>query len=167
MLTSFAPVYRTDARIIVLGSMPGNASLDADQYYAHPRNQFWPMMARVFQFDLADTYAERLLQLKEHRCALWDALKHCEREGSLDSSIQLTSEVPNDFVWLLDQLPQLELIIFNGKKAEQSFKKHRVALLEPRLAALRTECLPSTSPANASLSFDAKYLVWSETIREG
>jgi hypoxanthine-DNA glycosylase len=164
VLNSFQPVFREDARVLILGSMPGNASLNADQYYAHPRNVLWPILADLFHEPLPDSYGDRLTLLLQNKCALWDVLRHCEREGSLDSNIKATTEVPNDFVWLCSQLPKLQMIVFNGKKAEQSFRRHQRELFRDLEADIRFVSLPSTSPANAAFSYDEKLRQWSQAF---
>ena len=155
----FAPAVRADARVLVLGSMPGQASLDAAQYYAHPRNAFWPIMGALFGAWPELPYAERLAQLNAAGVALWDVIAACERSGSLDSAIAPGSIEPNDFAGLFRSCPQITHVFFNGTTAETAFRRHvrgRVAL-PPGLAFTR---LPSTSPAHAARGFDAKLAAW-------
>lgn len=148
----FPPVWQADARILLLGSFPGTASLAAHAYYAHPRNQFWPILGALLDTPLPELpYPERLEALKRHRIALWDTVGHCRRQGSLDS--QIRDAIVNEFQPLLSQLPALELIGFNGQRAAreqtvfQSLGYHTVVL-------------PSTSPAHASLSLADKRERW-------
>ncbi|WP_068635764.1 DNA-deoxyinosine glycosylase [Thauera butanivorans] len=158
-LHSFAPAVRADARVLVLGSMPGRASLDAAQYYAHPRNAFWPIMGALFGAGPELPYAERLARLNMAGVALWDVIAACERSGSLDSAITPGSIEPNDFAGLFRSCPRIRHVFFNGTTAETAFRRHvrsRVAL-PPDLAFTR---LPSTSPAHAARGFDAKLAAW-------
>lgn len=156
-LTGLAPVSRPDARVLLLGSMPGVASLVQQQYYGHPRNHFWPIMAELFGFDAGLPYSERLQALQRNKIALWDVLQHCERKGSLDSAIR--NESPNDFAGFFHRHPQLRLIAFNGKKAEASFRK--LVLLTTALPkACSLIALPSSSPANASMSRSVRLQAW-------
>ena len=148
----FAPVARSDARLLILGSMPGQASLAAVQYYAHPRNQFWPLLSTILNDDLfALPYAERLQKLLQHRIGLWDVITTCERRGSLDSAIRQAQEA--DFSQFHDRYPQLHTIAFNGKTAGKAAPRFDAA-------GYRTLVLPSTSPANAQLSFSEKLQYW-------
>lgn len=151
-LTGLAPVIALDTRVLVLGSFPGAASLAAGKYYAHPRNQFWPLISAVVGEDLASLpYEERLLRLLAHRFGLWDVLAGCEREGSLDSAIR--NPAANDFERLRKLCPQLETVGFNGQ-ASGKFAPQFAA------AGYRTVVLPSSSPAHMAMSFDQKLAVW-------
>jgi len=151
-LTGLAPVIAPDTRVIVLGSFPGAASLAAGKYYAHPRNQFWPLISAVLGEDLAALpYEERLVRLLAHRFGLWDVLAGCEREGSLDSSIR--KPAANDFGRLQALCPQLETVGFNGQ-ASGKFAPQFAA------AGYRTVVLPSSSPAHMAMSFEQKLVVW-------
>jgi TDG/mug DNA glycosylase family protein len=163
-LTSLAAVITPDTRLLVLGSMPGAASLAAQQYYAHPRNAFWPIMSQLFNFAADLPYPQRLKQLQAHGIGLWDVLQSCEREGSLDSAIR--AETPNDFAALLKQQPQIRALAFNGAKAAQSFRKLVLPTLAPeQVPALMS--LPSTSPAHAALHFTNKLQAWQSICQYG
>lgn len=160
-LTSFAPVVDAGTRVLVLGTMPGGRSLADNEYYAHPRNLFWPLMEDLFGIERHWPYERRLEAVLARGIGLWDVLKHCEREGSLDAAIVRQSEVPNDVAALLSRLPQLRAIAFNGQKAAQAFRRH----VSPRLpteaiAAVTLVPLPSTSPANAGQSWAEKRAQW-------
>jgi TDG/mug DNA glycosylase family protein len=154
-----APIATPAARILILGSMPGVASLQAQQYYAHPRNAFWPIMGDLFGAGLELTYAQRTKRLRDCGVAVWDVLRSCVRLGSLDSSIG--DEVSNDFAVFFAKHRKLVVIGLNGGKAVASFRKH-VAPLCPQ--NLRTVQLPSTSPAHASLTTAKKCLAWRKAL---
>ncbi|WP_332852863.1 DNA-deoxyinosine glycosylase [Duganella sp. S19_KUP01_CR8] len=155
-LTGLAPVIDARTRILVLGSFPGAASLAAQQYYAHPRNLLWPILSALTGEPLAQLpYDERLPRLLAHGFGLWDVLGACEREGSLDSAIR--KPAANDFSRLRELCPALETIGFNGQtsgKFAAQFAAH----------GYRTLVLPSTSPAHASLSLQAKLELWRELL---
>lgn len=145
-------------RLLVLGSFPGAASLRAGQYYAHPRNQFWPIFGRLLGHDLAAAdYPERLSVLRRHGIGLWDIYASCVRPGSLDSAIR--DAVSNDLTRLRAQAPRLRLVAHNG--AESARRKAEVHALG--IAAVR---LPSTSPANARLRFEEKLVIWERALAE-
>lgn len=151
-LTGLAPVIDPDVRVLVLGSFPGAASLAAAQYYAHPRNQFWPLISAVIGEDLAALpYAARLPRLLAHHVGLWDVLAGCEREGSLDSAIR--KPAANDFERLRVLCPRLETVGFNGQ-ASGKFAPQFAA------AGYRTVVLPSSSPAHMAMTFEQKLAVW-------
>ena len=142
----FSPSIDENCTHLILGSMPSVASLGAQEYYAHPQNRFWPLMARILEQRTAPTvYAERLNMLLRHHIALWDSIATCERKGSLDADIH--NEQGNDFSALLKQYPHIHTICFNGGKSFQCFKKYNQALLNHR--DIHFYKLPSTSPANA------------------
>lgn len=158
----FAPVWRPDARLLILGSLPGVASIAATQYYAHPRNQFWPMMQALFQVERSVPYAERLAQLQHAGVALWDLLDSAERPGSLDSAIVTDSMQINDLSALIAQLPQLHTLALNGAKASQLLQRYQKST--PLPAHLRILALPSTSPAHAALNFTQKLQQWQQLL---
>jgi len=155
---SFAAIAAPDATLLILGSMPGKASLLANQYYAHPRNAFWPIMGELFGADPAMPYARRVRVLEHAGVAVWDVLASCTRRSSLDSDIDENSIVPNDFASFFRAHPRIERVFFNGAKAEASFRRHVPGSLVA--TTLRFECLPSTSPANASRSHARKLRAW-------
>ena len=157
MLTGLAPVWRPDARLLIVGSFPGVASLAAHQYYAHPRNAFWPLMAALTgQPDLPQQpYEARLQALLNARVALWDAVATCERQGSLDAAIRLAQ--PADLPALVRQLPALEAVACNGAEALRQTRR--------LLPAWPLVALPSSSPAHAGLGFGAKREAWCTALR--
>ena len=157
---SFPPLARRDARVLILGSMPGAESLRRRQYYAHPHNQFWPIMGALFGAGLDLPYAQRVERLLERGVAVWDVLKHCEREGSLDSGIRRDTEVVNDFTRFLEEHPSICAVFFNGRKSEGVFTRRVQAQLGPRGTTLRCARLPSTSPAHAGVPRAAKLRAW-------
>ncbi len=157
---SFNAVSSPAARVLILGSMPGQMSLEQQQYYAHPRNTFWPIMGTLLGFSPQRPYRQRLQCLKSRGIALWDVLKSCERPGSLDSSIAESSIVPNDFAAFFRRHPHIRAIFFNGAKAEQSFQRHVLSTLPLSAQQLMRQRLPSTSPAHAGLSQAEKLRQW-------
>lgn len=162
LIYSFPPVATPTAHTLILGSMPGDASLRAGQYYAHPRNLFWPILGELIGAHPTLAYADRLQRLGEAGIALWDVLQCCEREGSLDTRIDPRSIVPNDFLGFLKQHPHITRIFFNGAMAETSFRRHVLkSLAQPQLTYQR---LPSTSPANAGYSFARRLDAWRTLI---
>lgn len=155
---SFPALSRADARILILGSMPGIVSLDAQQYYAHPRNAFWPIMDSLLAPGKASVpdYGQRTQRLLDARIALWDVLQSCRRKGSLDSNIEKETEVANDFCAFFDRHREVELVLFNGAKAEQLYRRHGCDL--PKRVSIAR--MPSTSPAHASMYFGQKLQAW-------
>lgn len=152
LLTGLAPVIRHDVERLILGSFPGTASLAAAQYYAHPRNQFWRLLSAVLNEDLIVLpYPARLERVMASQIGLWDVIAACERKGSLDAAIRHATAV--DFSTLQQDFPALRKIIFNGKAAGKSAPYFAQA-------GFRTLVLPSSSPANAQLSFEQKLVQW-------
>jgi len=141
--------------------MPGTASLQAQRYYAHPRNLFWPMVERFLNIPADLPYDDRLAALKRRQVALWDVLSRCERRGSLDGAINRTSEVANAIPALLEQSPELCAIALNGQRAADSFRRHIEAQCLQIRPALRIHRLPSTSPANQSIPLAQRQQAWS------
>jgi hypoxanthine-DNA glycosylase len=159
LLQGLAPVIGPAPRLLILGSFPGEASLAQARYYAHPRNRFWPILGALLDEPLPElAYEARLERLKSRRIALWDVLGACRREGSLDAAIR--DARGNDFDALLAAMPGLGAVAFNGATAARA---------EPAFAArgLATFRLPSTSPAHAALSHEAKLARWSVLRADG
>ncbi|MFT4045132.1 MAG: DNA-deoxyinosine glycosylase [Solimonas sp.] len=157
---SFPPAAGRDARVLILGSMPGVASLQAQRYYAHPRNLFWPFMGELFGAGPTLPYAGRLKRLQRCGVAVWDVLAACERPGSLDGRIARGSEVANDIAGFRRAHAGLERICLNGGKAAEAFARHVVKPQPAAVAGLAVVALPSTSPANAGQARAAKLAAW-------
>ena len=159
---SFQPIAGSHAKILILGSMPGQASLAANQYYAHSRNAFWPIIAQLLQISPDALYEEKITALKTSHIALWDVLKSCKRAGSLDSMIETDTQTINDFQSFFPAHKKITHVFFNGGKAEACFKRY--VLPESDLGLIKLSRLPSTSPANARLSLEDKCRIWHEMI---
>lgn len=143
--------------MLILGSFPSEASLAAGQYYAHPRNQFWPILAAILGQPLAQlAYEQRMAAVRAAGLAIWDVYGQCSRQGSLDSAIR--DGVANDFAALKMNAPQLGRVCFNGQSAGR---------FAPTLAAMgfETLILPSTSPAHAGMNFAAKLERWQAGLK--
>ena len=156
-VTSFSALSLPNARLLILGSMPGAVSLRAQQYYAHPRNSFWPIMARVAGIDAAAPYHVRVEALMRCGVAVWDVLQSCVRSGSLDSSIQRGTRVPNDFEAFFAGHPAIRRVCFNGTEAQTSYNRYVMPQLKAR--EIRYVRLPSTSPAHA-VALEHKLAAW-------
>jgi len=157
-LEGLPPVAPRHARLLVLGSFPGVASLEAGQYYAHPRNAFWPLLGAIWAIDLgALSYPKRLAEARRRGLAIWDVYASCQREGSLDTAIEAAE--PNDLGGLVASLPRLQAIAHNGGESAR-------AMRVTRSLGLPVFRLPSTSPANASWSFDRKLAAWREAFMQ-
>lgn len=162
--TSFPAIERADAEILILGSMPSVESLKQQQYYAHPRNAFWPIMKALYSFNDELPYPQRCGHLITHKIAVWDVLQSCERQGSLDSNIKSSSIEANDFNAFLQQHQAIRLILFNGAKAEQIFKQYILATLTDTQKSIARERLPSSSPAHAAMSLAKKSDYWQQVL---
>ena len=155
---SFPPIVDARARILVLGTLPGEESLRRREYYAHPRNLFWPIVFGLFGATPAIDYAEKLAFVMAQRIALWDVCELGEREASADSTIR--RERPNAIDRLLDAHPLIRAVAFNGTGARRLYDRHFA-----RRADLAYLALPSTSPAHARLDFAEKLARWT-ALRE-
>jgi hypoxanthine-DNA glycosylase len=164
LIESFPPLARSDATRLILGSMPGIASLEAQQYYAHPRNAFWQIMEAVLGIPPGRPYEERVQHLLVHRIAVWDVLKTCVRSGSLDSAIDSSTMVVNDFPAFFAAHPRIELVCFNGTHTYDVWRRHIARTLPNPFTAIPTLRLPSTSPAHASLSLADKVTRWKQGL---
>lgn len=195
-VNSFPPIAHPSAHTLILGSMPGVLSLRASQYYAHPRNAFWPIMASLYGFNAALPYTQRVGLLQAAGVAVWDVLHSCVRPGSLDSAIAQGTRVPNDIETFLRQHPHIKLVGFNGAEAEKSFRAYaglsmgvdsnpnpgfntatalNAGLTSPQGNApvqaghhpIRFVRLPSSSPAHATLSLAQKTAIRRELLVVG
>jgi len=153
-IESFLPVGDSLSKILILGSIPGKESLRQHQYYAYPQNQFWKIVYSLFNTPVDDNYDDKILFLKKNNIALWDVIKSCYREGSLDSNIKM--EQANDFESLFKNYPNIEYVFFNGLKAYNVFKK-KVGF---NFGNIKFQRLESTSPANTK-KFEYKLDNWS------
>lgn len=165
MAAGFPPIAAPDARVLVLGSMPSVASLAKCEYYGHPRNAFWPIMGRLFGASPELPYDQRGRILRSRQVAVWDVLRECYREGSLDTAIHTASERPNDFAAFFREHLEVGAIFFNGHKAEQAYRRHVLPVLSQTGREFRYLRLPSTSPAHAGRSFEEKLAAW-RAVRE-
>ncbi|MEK9804096.1 MAG: DNA-deoxyinosine glycosylase [Curvibacter sp.] len=159
-LQGLPPVLGKGTRLLVLGSFPGVASLQAQQYYGHPQNQFWRILQALWPDDPLPSrahYADRCAWVLDHGLGIWDVYASCEREGSLDSAIR--NPVVNDFAALRARCPHLRLIAHNGGESFRHAKSVRAALDVEHFPLVQ---LPSTSPANASWRFERKLAAWRE-----
>jgi double-stranded uracil-DNA glycosylase len=156
----FPPLVGDAPRILILGSLPGRASLAAGQYYAMPRNLFWTVVSPCIGGHADASYAARCTALIGARIALWDVCASAHRPGSLDARIDRQSVQPNPIGALLAQHPSIQTLLFNGRAAAQLYARHVVKTLPPGAAALPCTVLPSTSPAHAAVSRSAKTARW-------
>lgn len=163
---SFPVIAGDNARILILGSMPGVASLDASRYYAHPRNQFWSIIGDITGISPSLPYEQRLSMLRQQRLALWDVLHSCVRPGSLDAAIEHRSAEPNDLSGLLQRMAGIRRICCNGGTAHTALIRHFGRLLAQQFPQIEVRPLPSTSPANASWTYARKLSAWTSAIRE-
>lgn len=161
----FAPIADGKSRVLILGSMPGTASLAARQYYAHAQNLFWEILGGITGAAPSLPYATRVRALKSSGIALWDVLESCTREGSLDSDIDDATIRANDFISFHRAHPRIEQVFFNGTKAEACYRKHVLPVLADAAARPSYRRLPSTSPANASMTRAHKHKVWTRALR--
>ena len=158
----FPPLENDDARVLILGSLPGRKSIAAQQYYAHPRNAFWKIIEDVY--GIHGQYEDRCRALVGEGVALWDVLQASVRPGSLDADIDLETALANDFETFIAAHESLEVIVFNGKKAEALFRR---LVLSSAPKSLRMQSLPSTSPAFAAMPYVQKLSAWRAALPPG
>ena len=161
----FPPIANAHARVLILGSLPGQVSLERQQYYAQPHNAFWKIMGRLFGAGPELPYAERVQRLVRNGIALWDVCAAAQRPGSLDAAIVHSSVVPNDFAAFIESHPGVGLICFNGGKAADLYRRLVLPGLPANLRAIHTETLPSTSPAHAAMPFEEKLTCWAAVLQ--
>lgn len=152
-IESFQPIINQKSRVLILGSIPGVQSLQKQQYYGNPYNQFWKIIHTIFAVPYETDYNRRISLVQDRGLAIWDVIRNCQREGSLDSNIK--DETINDFEWLFSAFPNLTFIAFNGGKAFELYRK-RVGI---KLKEMQYKQLPSTSPAN-TMKFEEKLKQW-------
>lgn len=153
--SGFPAIESPDARVLILGSLPGVLSIAAGEYYAHPRNNFWAIMEAVLDIPLRGApYETRTLALKGRKIALWDVLASAHRTGSLDAAIR--RDTANDLSTFVASHSALSLICFNGQKAAALYKRH---VAQPELSSYKCVTLPSTSPAH-TVGLEAKRREW-------
>ena len=160
MKTGLAPIADENARLLILGSLPGDESIRQQQYYAHPRNHFWLIMAALLGEEPPQDYEQKKAMLLRHNIALWDVLRAAERNGSLDTNIK--AEQPNNLRSFLKQHPKIDFILLNGTKAFSSFKRHFGDLDIPH-AAVRSS---SPVPAKEGNTPEEKIALWRQTLRD-
>ncbi len=160
MMSSFNSLGNTQARVLILGSMPSVQSLTKQQYYAHPRNAFWKIMAALFNDYIPLDYDQGQQVLQAKGIVIWDVLKSCQRQGSLDSAIEKNSMKMNDFNVFFAEHLSVTQVYFNGGTAESLYKKHIWPVLAAQHKSLAYTRLPSTSPAYAAMSYQKKLAAW-------
>lgn len=156
MINCFAPIIDETSTILVLGSIPSVTSLEKQEYYGFSHNRFWKIISAFSKQELL-TYEDKINCIKQQKIALWDVIKNCEREGSLDSHIKQV--VPNDLISLLKKYPQISCILCNGKKSYALYQKHFASI------PISCICMPSTSNANRSISEEALYSFWLQQLK--
>lgn len=155
MITSFTPIVNSETKILILGTIPGVASLAKQEYYGHPRNHFWTILFKLLNTTpVSNVFEEKVKTLQNHKIGLWDVLKNCQRQGSLDIHIKKTLE--NDFEGLLKQFPNINKIVFNGKESHRYFYKKF-----GQIQGITYYIMPSTSPAN-TMSLEKKIEIWTQ-----
>ena len=164
-VTGFPPIANRHAIILILGSMPSIKSLQEQQYYAHPRNSFWPILTTLLAGTTDLDYEQRKSLLLQNRIALWDVLNTCQRKGSLDSSINNETTIVNDFNTFFKNHPGIKAVYFNGALAQQEYHKQVLPKLDKKFASIEHKRLPSTSPAMASLTREQKLRQWAVILQ--
>lgn len=154
---SFDPISKTDTTVLILGSMPGDKSLELGEYYGHSRNRFWEIISTITNSDFPETYADKQSLLFKSKIGVWDIVHKANRKGSLDTAIE--DEIPNDLDDFITKHKHLKVIGFNGKKSEALYDKYFA-----RSPNIKYISLPSTSPANAGISFEGICERWREVL---
>jgi len=156
----FPPIARRNAHTLILGSLPGRQSLEQQQYYAHPQNQFWKLIAAVFETEPPASYAARQALLTANGIAVWDVFAAAERPGSLDSAIVHATAETNDFRGFFAAHPRVRRVFFNGRKAEEIYRRRVSPALAADFPDIQYVSLPSSSPAHAGMTFARKLARW-------
>lgn len=159
MIKAFPPLVFAESTILILGTMPGEKSLQLQEYYGNKANQFWKLLYAVYEEVPSDDYNEKVKFLKRMGIALWDVLEFCERKGSLDSAIKC--EVPNDFDTFYNNHPAIRQVFFSSKNAEKFYDKH-----VKKRSGIIYRTLPSPSGANATMRFSEKLEIWKNILKE-
>lgn len=156
---SFPPIAQGEPHTLILGTMPGQKSLEAAQYYAHPQNQFWRYIEQIYGIDRSLPYKERTLALTRCGVAVWDVVHSCRRDGSLDSAIM--EETENDFAAFFEKFPTIRRVVFDSLTAEKLYNRHVLPKIK---LPLRYARVPSPSPAYAKLRFEQKLAQWRDVL---
>ncbi len=166
-INGFAPIANQNSKILILGSMPGDVSLQKQQYYGHQRNAFWPIMMELLNegMELYD-YEQRTSLLINNEIALWDVLQSCHRSGSLDTAIKMDTIQVNDFYQFFSLHTAIQSVFFNGAKAENIYKKYVLPAVKDSFGYVQYNRLPSTSPAHAAMKFQDKKQIWQKQIKD-
>lgn len=159
VLLGLPPLIGPGARLLICGNMPSVMSLASGEYYGNPRNAFWRITAEVVGFDVAAPYPARVAALLDHGIAVWDVLRSCVRQGSLDSAVRPESMVPNDFAAFLERNPTIERMVFNGAAAETNYRRL------VGTADVPAQRLPSTSPAQ-TMRYADKLAAWRTALAD-
>jgi hypoxanthine-DNA glycosylase len=159
-IEGFSPIASGNSSILILGTMPSETSLRKQEYYGHSRNAFWSIMSLLHGFNHELDYQGRKEMLMENGVAVWDVLQSCKRLGSLDANIKQSTIVTNDFACFFSENKGINRVFFNGKMAEKVYQNKVLLTLNNRFTHLEYQCLPSTSPANATLNLEQKILSW-------
>ena len=160
----FPPILGSEARVLILGTLPSQQSLKKRQYYGHPQNAFWRIMGELFGAGRELSYEQRTRILVSNGIAVWDVLASGTRPGSMDAAIVEKSVVANDFATLRVQHPELRLVCFNGKAAARLFERSVGNDVRESFEAVRFVTMPSTSPAYAAMSYEAKLVRWADVV---
>lgn len=157
MIASFPPFVNDETEILILGTMPGIKSLEKQEYYAHPQNQFWRIIYTLFaELPVSQDFSEKIKVLQQNKIGLWDVLANCERKGSLD--IHIKNHIENDIESLLKKHPKIKTILFNGKESYKYFDRKF-----NHLKGTTYHVMPSTSPAN-TIGFEKKLEAWKTAL---
>lgn len=161
LINILPPIVKNHTKVIILGSMPSSISLEKQEYYGNIRNQFWSIMSKILEVEIPDLYEEKIALLHQNSIGLWDSIKSCERQGSLDATIK--NEIPNDFSEFFISYPSIRAIFFNGAKAEQVFKKYYPFIHFPHI---HFQKMPSTSPIPGKniKTLDGKIVCWRDIL---